>query len=69
MALARKCDICGKFYERYNERPDPKNTNAIMFVNITANGNYCDNSTADCCPECMSFIRAHIESLKKKGGG
>ena len=34
MALAKKCDVCGKLYERYNEANNIKDVNGIMFLNI-----------------------------------
>lgn len=65
MALARKCDICGVFYEPYNEKRDSENPNTICFGN-TDDTTDSWNDPMDCCPECMSSIKAHIESLKHK---
>ena len=53
MALARKCDICGKLYEPYNEKP--KSENHFSYGKI------------DCCPDCMESILQHIERLKGAG--
>lgn len=68
MALARKCDICGSLYEAYNEIPDreTENPNTIRFGNKDMNGGATWDLSVDCCPECISSIRAHIESLKHK---
>ena len=34
MALARKCDVCGRFYESYNEKKNSENPNGFMFLSI-----------------------------------
>lgn len=66
MSIARKCDMCGKLYEEYNQKHDEKNPNGIMLLNIVENGNYYGNSKIDCCPECMTSILKTIENLKEK---
>lgn len=65
MAKAKKCDICGKFYEMYNVRQDSRKPNGFQMLNIDADGRcYFSGPTVDCCPECMASIQNHIESLK-----
>lgn len=66
MAVAKKCDICGKLYEPYNERHEVKKPNGFMFLNIDTNGKYYSNNTIDCCPECMESIKDYIKSLRKE---
>ena len=34
MANAKKCDICGKFYDIYNTTKDCKNHNSFRFANV-----------------------------------
>lgn len=67
MSLAKKCDICGKFYEYY-ESPYMgfRSINGISFINIDHTQVYSTKVTRDCCPECMDSIKQHIESLSKK---
>ena len=50
MAIAKKCDICGKLYEEYNTKRDKKNTNGFMFLNLLDNQNYFEHDPYDCCP-------------------
>lgn len=66
MAIAKKCDICGKLYEEYNTKRDKKNTNGFMFLNLLDNQNYYDHDPYDCCPECMTSIRNHVNALRGK---
>ena len=64
MAIAKKCDICGKLYEIYNAKNDAKHTNGIMFLNIDRHNKYYAHDTIDCCPECHESIKQHIETLR-----
>lgn len=34
MAIAKKCDICGSFYENYNMKDSEKNPKGFMLVNL-----------------------------------
>lgn len=65
MALAKKCDVCGKLYERYNEENNIEDVNGIMFLNIDRVGKYFSHGTMDCCPECMKNIKEFIENLSE----
>ena len=72
MAIAKKCDICGKLYEQYNTKRDKKNTkntNGFMFLNLLYDDNYYEHDPYDCCPECMTSIRNCINALGGKKGG
>ena len=67
MAIAKKCDICGKLYEVYNNKAgdDP---NGLKFLNITANREFYNSSELiDCCPDCMKSILQLIQRLKRGG--
>lgn len=67
MAIAKKCDICGKLYESYNVKSDSKNTNGIMFLNIDNQQKYYSNQIMDCCPRCMAAIRLNLDILSNGG--
>ena len=74
MAVARKCDICGSFYESYSVEsiafPNSfkgRNINAIMFTNLYDDRKYCSNSVFDCCTTCLTSIEELIISLRNKG--
>lgn len=56
MAAARKCDICGRFYEPYNNVRDPAKPNGIRLLNIASDTTFWDHEKLDCCSECMSVI-------------
>lgn len=64
MAAARKCDICGKFYEPYNNVRDPGKPNGIRFLNIASDTTFWDHEKLDCCPECIDSIKTHLENIK-----
>lgn len=66
MASAKKCDICGAFYEQYNVNNNSEKTNGFMFLNIDSRSKYYTHTAIDCCPDCMSYICVCI-SNKKKG--
>lgn len=64
MSIAKKCDICGKLYEVYNEEKNEENTNGLMFLNLDCKRDYYSHEPIDCCPECMESIREHVNWLK-----
>ena len=70
MANAKKCDLCGKFYEHYGSK-NPA-TFKVTEPNILDLGYEDKDGTdvwsnqIDCCPACMTSIRNHIANLKKE---
>lgn len=65
MALANKCDACGRFYKYYDDiKIDDYVTNGIGFLNLTRVGD-CRyvSKKVDLCPECMKKVMAYINSL------
>lgn len=59
MAIAKKCDRCGKFYEHYPIGNIPGEYNALEKVRLGKNGavEY-RSSDMDLCPDCMySFVK------------
>lgn len=65
MALAKKCDICGKFYERYTTTDKEPNGILIIHSNDT-NSDYwsAGRGKMDCCPECLKAVHDCIDKLK-----
>lgn len=59
MAIAKKCDRCGKFYEHYPIGNIPGEYNAIEKVRLGKNGEVeYRSSDMDLCPDCMySFVK------------
>lgn len=66
MALARKCDICGRLYEHYGDDGSVvKKSNTIQFTwRSIGNGRTTDGKMYDCCPECMDSINTLIMAIK-----
>lgn len=55
--IARKCDICKKYYDNYDGYNNNKvNANAIIFVDIDITDSYATRDTYDLCPNCMNSI-------------
>jgi len=68
MAAAKKCDVCGKFYDVYNHKQDPNNPNGIMFVNIDGKGDYYRGTPTDLCPSCLTHVKSFIAQLRLYNG-
>ena len=64
MAIAKKCDICGKLYERYNEERDDKRPNGFKLISNDSERKFDGYGAIDCCPDCMESILQHVERLK-----
>lgn len=61
MAVAKKCDICGKLYDAYGCNDNEKNPNGIMLTNVTMDGSeYYKHKVKDLCPECMDALKAFM---------
>lgn len=64
MALAKKCDRCGKLYEHY-PTGNKMQYNALRTIQRNAAGETVNgNATYDLCPECMSALREFIADRK-----
>ena len=69
MSLAKRCDLCKKFYSSYgyNINNGQRSPNAIKLVSRNdTNDGLQDLATIDFCPECMRAITGLIETLKEK---
>lgn len=64
MAVAKKCDVCGKLYELYNMKKSAKNWNAIQFYNRDENNKYFCHGILDICPECQKAISDLMKARK-----
>lgn len=70
MSLAKKCDICGKFYEHYETLVDgyPKNAIVLIVTDQECCYGFEDDDAIDCCPDCMKTILYCIDGLKNGAG-
>jgi hypothetical protein len=64
MANAKKCDICGGFYDAYNDNYYNANPNYITYGFENEYDDHCDVSLYECCPKCMFEIMFLIEMIK-----
>ena len=68
MALAKKCDRCGKFYDHY-PRGNKTQSNAIRKIQKDAAGGTaeaCANWVIDLCPECMDSFENWLKNIEPK---
>lgn len=70
MSMAKKCDICGKFYEYYDTMVDGYPKNGIVLAVIDQKGAYGFDAedAMDCCPDCMKTIIYCIDRLRNGAG-
>lgn len=55
--LAKKCDLCGNFYDHYDGwRENEEEANAIIFNDRGLDGRSTGRKLYDLCPECMNKI-------------
>ena len=67
MADAKKCDICGTYYDRYNtSKAGGVCPNQITFQQETTTS-VNDFKTYDACPNCLKDIADFIESRRNHG--
>lgn len=68
MALARKCDRCGKLYEIYYATGLPDDLSKVSTIR-TGNNN-AENMIRDLCPECMKeFIEWYKKGQEQENEG
>ncbi len=62
MALAKKCDRCGKLHEHYPTN-DNNVCNSIQSLCVTSCGQvWRSMNRKDLCPECMEAIKAFLSN-------
>ena len=65
MALAKKCDRCGKLYEEYNTKEDCKKINGIALLNIDCHEKYYLHGPIDLCPDCKDSFKEWLANKNK----
>lgn len=60
MAIAKKCDRCGKLYEGYNSN-DRSKMNGVVSCNINEKGTYMYIDVIDLCQECCEAFNKWLK--------
>lgn len=63
MANAKKCDVCGEMYSKYNTVNNANEPNCLRLCNETRFGGFVYHPVIDLCPECMNKV---LTALNKK---
>ena len=56
MAVALKCDRCGKLYELYKVKGSNKDFNGVATIEILNSRNYQSKDVLDLCSECRDSL-------------
>lgn len=65
MALAKKCDRCGRLHEHYPIGDQPGVFNSIAICGRNATGAMeCTRTVMDLCPDCMALLEKFIKEGK-----
>lgn len=65
MAIAKKCDRCGKLYEHYDGNMEFKTSekaNGFMLIDRDADFAYFGRRSYDLCVDCMIKLEAFIKN-------
>ena len=65
MAIAKKCDRCGKLYEHYDGNMEFKTSekaNGFMLIDRGLDRNYKPRKSYDLCVDCMGKLEAFIKN-------
>lgn len=61
MALAKKCDRCGKFHDHYEHNILGINANAVTLIRINDVNNHITSSQMyNLCPQCLEDFETFI---------
>lgn len=69
MAMAKKCDRCGKLHEYYEGIEEFKNSekaNGVIFVDNDWKRQYWSRKSYDLCIDCMRKLEAFINNEEKQ---
>ena len=56
MSKAMKCDVCKKYYDRYNYNSSDKKQNGCILMRRDLHDNLWNQEIYDCCPDCMESL-------------
>ena len=65
MANAKKCDVCGRYYDLYNveKRMKGEEPNSIILARTDREGIMHSIYKFELCPDCLSAIRNYMDML------
>ena len=66
MAIAKKCDRCGKLYELYDYRDSPSKINGIMTLSFDSTDRYYKHGPYDLCPSCSTELMDWFNTSEEK---
>ena len=66
MALAMKCDRCGKLYEHYGNTNVADKANAIKLIYQDESCKQWVEEYMDLCPECLFQLIVWIDNVEKE---
>ena len=65
MAIAKKCDRCGKLHEYYkgiNKFNNSEKANGVLLIDRDTDNTYWSREIYDLCPDCMRKLEAFIKN-------
>lgn len=69
--LAKKCDRCGDYYDRYHYSSQiakyKANANGIVLADFNDNENaYCNRKDIDLCPRCLNDFESWMTKIPER---
>ena len=61
--FAKKCDICGSYFDDPEDIKESDQYNCIGFCSRYSCADFRKSNVLDCCPACMKSIQEHINEL------
>lgn len=62
MAIAKKCDRCGKYHDIYNDKENPHKINSIIPANANYKNQCYSHKIINLCPDCMNELKKWLEN-------
>ena len=69
MALAKKCDRCGVYYDTYNVANNASKTSGFCFLNLNQEGKQFCHTYIDLCHACNDKLHHWLEHPERDGDG
>ena len=66
MAIAKKCDRCGLYYDEYNNKNNAEKINGINLLIIDSDNRYFSHGPRDLCPACSNELMKWLKKENEK---